>query len=162
MTTIVWDGTTLATDSLISVNGSTYNHAQKLFQLDNGEWVAFAGEQQGWWEVMEWLNAGSPRHDKPHVSRIEMIIAGQNGVFEMFDRLVRMPVTGPIAYGTGWKWALAAMDHGKNAIEAVEYATTRDHDTGGNIQSVEILALPRSLYEPLGTAMHEVTAPAVA
>ena len=74
MTTIVWDGTTLATDSLISVNGSTYNHAQKLFRLDNGEWVAFAGEQQGWWEVMEWLNAGSPRHAKPHVTRIEMII----------------------------------------------------------------------------------------
>jgi hypothetical protein len=136
MTTIVWDGTTLATDSLISVNGSTYNHAQKLFRLDNGEWVAFAGEQQGWWEVMEWLNAGSPRHAKPHVSRIEMIIVGPDGVFEMFDRLVRMPVTGPIAYGTGWKWALAAIDHGKDAVAAVEYAATRDHDTGGEVQAV--------------------------
>lgn len=95
MTTIVWDGTTLATDSLISVNGSTYNHAQKLFRLDNGEWVAFAGEQQEWWEVLEWLNAGAPRNDKPHVSRVEMIIAGPDGVFEMFNKLVRIPVKGP-------------------------------------------------------------------
>ncbi|MBW6389667.1 MULTISPECIES: 20S proteasome subunit A/B [Halomonadaceae] len=136
MTTIVWDGTTLATDSLISVNGSTYNHAQKLFQLDSGEWVAFAGEQQEWWEVMEWLNAGAPRNDKPHVTRVEMIIAGPDGVFEMFNKLVRIPVSGPVAYGTGWKWALAAIDHGKSAIEAVEYAKTRDHDTGGEVQSV--------------------------
>ncbi|MCE8003631.1 20S proteasome subunit A/B [Billgrantia ethanolica] len=136
MTTIVWDGTTLATDSLISVNGSTYNHAQKLFQLDNGEWVAFAGEQQEWWEVLEWLQAGAPRNDKPNVSRVEMIIAGPDGVFEMFNKLVRIPVNGPVAYGTGWKWALAAIDHGKSAVEAVEYAIGRDHDSGGEVQSV--------------------------
>jgi hypothetical protein len=65
-----------------------------------------------------------------------MIIVGPDGVFEMFDRLVRMPVTGPIAYGTGWKWALAAIDHGKDAVAAVEYAATRDHDTGGEVQAV--------------------------
>ncbi|MCC5884210.1 MAG: 20S proteasome subunit A/B [Halomonas sp.] len=136
MTTIVWDGTTLATDSLISVNGSTYNHAQKLFQLESGEWVAFAGEQQEWWEVLEWLEAGALRNDKPHVTRVEMIIAGPDGVFEMFNKLVRIPVKGPVAYGTGWKWALAAIDHGKCAVEAVEYAISRDHDSGGEIQAI--------------------------
>lgn len=102
--------------------------------------MAFAGEQQGWWEVLEWLNAGAPKNAKPHVSRIEMIIAGPDGVYEMFDRLVRMPVTGPVAYGTGWKWALAAIDHGRNAVEAVKYAATRDHDTGGDVQSVTLPA----------------------
>lgn len=153
MTTIVWDGTTLATDSLISVNGSTYNHAQKLFQLDNGEWVAFAGEQQEWWEVLEWLNAGAPRNDKPHVSRVEMIIAGPDGVFEMFNKLVRIPVKGPVAYGTGWKWALAAIDHGKSAVEAVEYAMTRDHDSGGKVQSVEPALKAEVAFE---TLMHVV------
>ncbi|WP_043530144.1 hypothetical protein [Litchfieldella xinjiangensis] len=158
MTTIVWDGTTLATDSLISVNGSTYNHAQKLFQLDNGEWVAFAGEQQEWWEVMEWLNAGAPSNNKPHVSRIEMIIVGPGGVFEMFTKLVRMPVSGPVAYGTGWKWALAAIDHGRNAVEAVEYAKTRDHDTGGEVQSV---TMPSKADKPFTTLLKEANDTAV-
>lgn len=37
------------------------------------------------------------------------------------------------AMGTGWKWAMAAMDFGKDAPEAVEYAKTRDYYTGGKV-----------------------------
>ena len=35
--------------------------------------------------------------------------------------------------GSGREFSLAAMDHGKNAIEAVKYAMTRDSKSGGKI-----------------------------
>lgn len=37
------------------------------------------------------------------------------------------------AMGSGWKFAVAAMDHGKTAKEAVQYAAKRDIYTGGRI-----------------------------
>lgn len=38
------------------------------------------------------------------------------------------------ADGSGRDWAVAAMDHGKSALEAVKYATTRDSCSGGKIR----------------------------
>lgn len=42
------------------------------------------------------------------------------------------------AIGSGWQFALSAMDFGKSAKEAVEYASTRDLYTGGKISVVRI------------------------
>lgn len=39
-----------------------------------------------------------------------------------------------IALGSGRDFALAAMDHGKSAKEAIKYAMTRDNCTGGRIR----------------------------
>jgi len=40
--------------------------------------------------------------------------------------------------GSGGDFALAAMDFGKNAREAVKYASTRDNCTGGKIRSFKV------------------------
>lgn len=40
--------------------------------------------------------------------------------------------------GSGWEYALAAMDFGRFAKQAVEYAATRDSSTGGKITVVGI------------------------
>lgn len=42
------------------------------------------------------------------------------------------------AIGSGWQFALSAMDFGRSAKEAVEYAATRDCCTGGTITSLRI------------------------
>ncbi len=42
------------------------------------------------------------------------------------------------AKGSGCELALAAMDHGKSAKEAVEYAMTRDIYTGGKVQVIDV------------------------
>ncbi|MBQ4812242.1 proteasome subunit alpha [Pseudoalteromonas luteoviolacea] len=39
------------------------------------------------------------------------------------------------AIGSGANWAIAAMDFGKSAFEAVQYACRRDKSTGGRIHS---------------------------
>lgn len=48
------------------------------------------------------------------------------------------PITSNYAIGTGYQFALAAMDFGRSAKEAVEYAATRDSNTGGDIGSASI------------------------
>ena len=42
------------------------------------------------------------------------------------------------ALGSGWQWAISAMDMGKSAKDAVEYAKTRDSATGGNVNTFDI------------------------
>lgn len=47
------------------------------------------------------------------------------------DRFIEEECTCNDALGSGKAWALAAMDFGKNAKQAVDYAKTRDIYTGG-------------------------------
>ncbi|KZN54211.1 hypothetical protein [Pseudoalteromonas luteoviolacea] len=42
------------------------------------------------------------------------------------------------AIGSGANWAIAAMDFGKSAMEAVQYACKRDKSTGGTIHSFSL------------------------
>lgn len=42
------------------------------------------------------------------------------------------------AIGSGWQFALSAMDFGRSAKQAVKYAATRDSCTGGRISVVRI------------------------
>ncbi len=42
------------------------------------------------------------------------------------------------SHGSGAKFAIAAMDHGKTAKEAVEYAMTRDIYTGGKVRVFDV------------------------
>jgi hypothetical protein len=44
-------------------------------------------------------------------------------------------ITVPWAFGSGTDWAIAAMDHGKTAVQAVKYAATRDLFTNNRVQS---------------------------
>ena len=45
------------------------------------------------------------------------------------------------ALGSGWEYALAAMDFGRDAEEAVEYAKTRDCYTGGEVHVFNVESL---------------------
>ncbi len=60
-----------------------------------------------------------------------------SGYFKVFEEM------GNTTIGSGSKLALAALDMGKSAKEAVEYAATRDAFTGGNIQSFLVNDLPK-------------------
>ncbi len=57
---------------------------------------------------------------------------------EKDGRYSESPVTYNDAQGCGYRFAIAAMDHGKSAKEAIEYAMTRDIYTGGKIQVIDV------------------------
>lgn len=87
-------------------------------------------------------------HGKPHPRwRIDgsgmVIISRHDGTTEMLT--LKCPEKGqpfldfapvvqyPVAAGSGSSWAMAALDHGKDAHDAVEYAMSRDSCSGGII-----------------------------
>lgn len=144
MTTIAWDGKIFAVDTLVTCDGGRCAHSSKLFRwpTQGGERiVAGAGELSQLAGLCNWLQ--NPEGDKPVVEKIEAIALsvfnGQVQGVELFDySLVPFLMRGPTAIGSGWRWALAAMDHGKNAIQAVEYAMSRDVFTGGEIEHFQL------------------------
>lgn len=50
----------------------------------------------------------------------------------------KSPVECNDAMGSGSSWAIAAMDFGKSAVDAVKYAATRDNGTGGQIKVYQL------------------------
>ncbi len=59
---------------------------------------------------------------------------GLDGDGEISSELISENLT----KGSGDLWALAAMDHGKSAKDAVKYAMTRDIYSGGRVRVVKV------------------------
>ena len=138
MTTIAWDGKTLATDSLNTADGIIISStAQKIF-LDIGDYVAVAisGDTAAMIKFVEWLKEKQGKHPKADGAAFCVDRTGElSRVFPSDEELQTEIDPGFIAGGTGWEIALGALDAGKTAVEAVKIAIGRDVYSGGEIQS---------------------------
>lgn len=143
MSTIAWDGKTLAADTLVNCDGGRCGHTSKIYRWMRGDGVemvvAGAGELAQLAALCQWLE--NPEMEKPSVEKMEAIaltlVKGKIISTQLYDHsLVPFLMRGPTALGSGWQWAMAAMDHGKSATQAVEYAITRDVCTGGEIETI--------------------------
>lgn len=138
MTTIAWDGTTLAGDTL-SVTYNLRRAACKVWRLADGRLYGGSGEYQGILAVKQWLEDGEPRGEKePKLDDFSAMVIDQEGqCFRLESQLIYMPVSEPYhAVGTGRDFALTAMLLGKNAREAVEIAALFDVYTGEKVETV--------------------------
>lgn len=137
MTTVAYDGTTLATDSR-SVGYYVDDAVKKLFEVD-GVFYGFAGGVTDIASVIQWLQNGGA-DGKPEIKEEDVFGIEVNGddVFYWEKNLVKIPRATPCAVGSGAVVAMTAMLCGKNAVEAVEMAKILDQNTGGDVQSVNI------------------------
>lgn len=146
MTTIAWDGKQLAADSLVSLGDARSFYGQKIhtFEHIDGRTIVVggAGEYAQVTAFVKWLQEQMTKKncDKPVVDRMESIVLWVRDrtveLVELYDySLCGYEITDETAIGTGWQWAAAAMDHGKDAIQAVEYAITRDLFSDGVIHT---------------------------
>lgn len=140
MTTIAWDGKTLAADTLITSNGMRVGYAQKIGKRGR---VLFGAS--GSLEVMQpflaWCSGGF-HGDPPSMKRDESDASGLV-VFE--DRIVTFSNTGVdtirapfYAQGSGSPMALGALHAGATAIEAVKAAAAVDTGSGGEITALTV------------------------
>jgi len=138
MTTIAYDGTTLAVDSLVTFGSLAFGTGKKLFKLKDGGFVAFSGNMSLVPEVLSWLQGG----DKPVPGEDEDVnglMIDKKGVAWEFGTDLRLfPACIPWAGGSGYCVALTAMRCGKTAVQAVEVACEMDIRTRGPIQSVKL------------------------
>lgn len=138
MTTIAWDGKTLAVDSF-GVSGETVinKRVKKLF-TDVGPFmaVAFSGTLQECEPLIKWIEKGG---DNPPVGdHFNLVCISKKGkclTLHDGDALFFVEASGMWSTGSGRNIALGAMEAGATAIEAIKIACKRDIYTGGKVQS---------------------------
>jgi hypothetical protein len=137
MTTIAYDGKTLATDSQLSCQNLKFGTVPKIFDLKDGSVGAFCGDYEMVEAIINWLNgdAEKPEPNEKYSASGIMIPKDGSGPIEITCRYNTFKTCTPWAGGSGDVIALTAMKCGKSAIEAVEIACELDMNSGGPVQS---------------------------
>lgn len=144
MTTVAWDGKTLAGDRRITSAGMAVTEMTKVHKRGDGALIGVAGEMCTSSEFIRWWMANDPEVEMPSlkakVSPEECsaaIIIEADGAVKAFDRdgwhLVESK---KYAIGSGGHLAQMAMRCGKSAARAVELACEFDIFSGGSVDTV--------------------------
>jgi len=142
MTTIAWDGKTLAADKR-STSAGLARTVTKIFRHE-GKLLGISGSFDYGMQVVEWFKAGAEPEkfpacqlDKDDWSTLVVIDASGVGVYERGPFLLRNEDPS-WATGSGRDYAMAAMHCGKSAAEAVAVAAAFDVGTGNGIDTLEL------------------------
>lgn len=141
MTTIAFDGVSIAYDSRATRDNLIANDSEdKMLQM-NGYRIVSAGTESDFKKLLEVF---FDDEDIEHDLNCSFIANHNDGrliyVCTEGDRLIVESLWNEpfFAIGSGQSFALAAMDFGKTAKQAVEYARTRDCYTGGKVKSFKV------------------------
>lgn len=142
MTTIAWDGMTLAADRQATVGNAVFM-VNKLHRHE-GWMLAYFGDSDSGEEMLAWFRAGARPEDFPASQRdndrFAPLVAIRPGEILKFERTphpIRFPPQ-KFAMGSGRDFALAAMHCGRTAAEAVEVAALFDPGTGFGVDTMVI------------------------
>lgn len=136
MTTIAWDGETLASDSReTSANGIISDTSPKIYFFKKIGWAAAAGDSEDCELWFDWVGDNF-KTKKPKLSDSfhGFFVNRKNEGFHYFDKCIPLPAQAPVACGSGAPFARASMNLGFDAVTAVKHAITLDHRSGGRIQ----------------------------
>jgi len=146
MTTIAWDGKTLAADSRSTLNNEIMQvSSPKIFHIPGVGVVSGAGGVDDIELFMDWIAAGQDPENKPTLSReadnaFQGIFWDENSgeLYTYFGTLVACPELPPRTWGTGGPFASVALSLGQTAREAVKTACKFDIYSGGKVQFVTL------------------------
>lgn len=135
MTTVCWDGETLATDRQSC--GMYKTRSKKMWRLSNGDLFAGAGVIEQILAVRAWLEEGGNKPDG--LTEFNGILVDANRkAYRLEEKLIRDPILERChAVGSGSPFAITAMALGKTAREAVLIAARFDPRTGGGVDVLE-------------------------
>ena len=149
MTTVAYDGRSMAADKQMNTGNMKHPHAGSKIQRGTyrGEPALYGGSGTTVFlsAVIDWLIAGESAEHKPDLpgpdDTFTVVVATAAGVFEYIDSL-RPIFLGdiPWAIGSGAEYAFGAMDAGACAKRAVEIACGRDCSSG---MGIDVLTLKR-------------------
>lgn len=145
MTTIAWDGKTLAADKRGTTNG-VVNVTTKIHRLLNGDLCGLSGDTAGNMEKLAWLAAGSVAKDYPASQRDRSLFSDAM-VIRAKDMVIFIHEDTPYPYivedaqwaiGSGSSFARAGMRLGMSAAEAIAFAATFDCHTGNGCDTLTL------------------------
>jgi 20S proteasome alpha/beta subunit len=143
MTTIAWDGHTLAADTRCSSGGMVFR-VSKIRRCPDGRLIGGSGESGAVEAFMTWLQTGNPDgrpefqdRDDDNVHVLEVRLDGTvwwHGRFAPFRVCQEF-----IAIGSGQHFAMAAMAMGAGAKRAVEIACRFDAGSGEPVETLHFV-----------------------
>lgn len=142
MTTIAWDGRTLAADKR-ATNSGLVRTVTKLFRA-NGFMVAVCGDLSHGLEMVEWISRGADPATLPAQQRSEnwssIVTIDNSGVVRLYEQgaIPFVVEDQHFACGSGRDYAMAAMHLGCDAARAVGVATVFQCDTGNGVDTMTL------------------------
>lgn len=148
MTTIAYDGVSIAADTLTLFGVEKAKYPARKIEVRGDGIYAASGPANMLRRLIKWLHDGADYDDTPSVkmenANWSLLVIKPDGTawcaMMLHPELIR--VSAPFAIGSGADFALGAMACGKTAAEAVEIASQFDVNTGGSIVTV---AIPHNL-----------------
>ena len=140
MTTIAWDGHTLAADTRTSHGGTPIDGAlRKIFEAHHPQGRLLVG-CSGFAEECNavWLWMTGRRADQPQVSEFRIMAVDESGFVFVGSKPGYWAEVGrrPWAIGSGTDYSLGAMAAGKSSVEAVRIASKFDVGTGFDVDEL--------------------------
>ena len=137
MTTIAWDGKSIAADKLC---GGRYT-VNKIWKLPDGSVIGGAGLYDHIVEVVAWIAEGGNEDKRPKLpesqeegSDLLLVDADGKAYWLTWPYLRKVPITEKYeAIGSGSEFALGAMAMGASAQRAVQIASRFDPNTGRGV-----------------------------
>jgi ATP-dependent protease HslVU (ClpYQ) peptidase subunit len=143
MTTIAWDGKTLAADRQIN-NAGLKSEAIKIRKLEMVGLVGTSGDCTKGRLMIEWLAAGANIDNFPqNPGDSTMLHITLDGHIHYYANapVPLIMLDKQFAIGSGRDFALSAMWFGRNASEAVKFAHKFDVDTGADVDYFQLSEL---------------------
>lgn len=140
MTTVAWDGTTLAADRRCTIDGVRSSFS-KVRRGRSGNLVGAAGPAALVEAVLDWLCDGAPRPESQSdpADFCDVLEIGPDGACYRHERLGRIRLLDAFAaIGSGKDFAVTAMHLGRDAAEAVEIASLFDTATGDGVEALRL------------------------
>lgn len=142
MTTICYHHKTrqIAVDSRITCGGLIRtDNFNKIIRNELGIWI-ISGAISDYDAFVEMIKYETQKNNI--VLDCSAFLIRDDKVFASFiddDKIFyQAEITYDYAFGSGRDFAYSALDHGKSAKSAVEYAMTRDIYTGGKVQVIDV------------------------
>ena len=141
MTTIAWDGKTLAADKRVSEGNGNFTTTK--IERFGGALLAVSGDIGVALDILAWFKGHQRPDDYPKpidTTRIAMLLVIRPGNVVRYCTDAANPYRmedEQVAFGSGGDFARAAMYCGKTAVEAVEIAAIFDCGTGNGVDSLE-------------------------
>lgn len=141
MTTIAYhhETKTVAVDSRQTMNGRVVTDSANKIKSEDGVRFAFTGKACDEGLFIDYYFSRQKSSLLPEASAIVFddgvaysVTVNEDGNVDMFELTMNFTI------GSGGDFALAAMDNGKSAKEAVKYAATRCIYTGGRIREIKL------------------------
>jgi ATP-dependent protease HslVU (ClpYQ) peptidase subunit len=139
MTTIAWDGKTLAADKQSTWGTTPVPTTKIFFKNDTGHIYGAAGCKDDVMKFFAWMEDTMPEDNKPVLSDDFCgIIIEDGAIFQVNKGLILHRIHRKTwAIGSGADYALGAMAMGADAKDAVDVATQLDINTGLGIETIE-------------------------